>query len=175
MCFPPVLSEARSSHACVAGLAGRPPAPQVDSRAGFGPVLTVSLTAGRPVVVVDLRPPSVCGDDPRGGPPLLQRIRSFDALLDLFSGPPQGSIWRHQALPWKTGRRPVRTTSLHVECNRRLPPAGGHREVHVFPNNNVMQQKNAIKLVNNIIIINYLEIIWTKLLSEMYQFQIFAC
>ena len=75
----------------VAGLAGQAPPPQVDSRAGLGPVLTVALTVGG-AVVVDLRPPGVCGDDPRGGPPLLQRIRCFDALLNLIACA-QGSVW----------------------------------------------------------------------------------
>lgn len=87
----------------VAGLAGQAPPMQVDGRTGLGPVLTVTLTAGG-AVVVDLRPPGVCGDDPRGGPPLLQGIRSFDALLDLLSGPAQGSIWLNQALPCNTAR-----------------------------------------------------------------------
>lgn len=86
----------------VTGLAGQASPPQVDGRTGLGPVLTVTLTAGGPVVV-DLRPPGVCGDDPCGGSPLLQGIRRFDALLDLLSCP-EGSILLCQALPWKTGR-----------------------------------------------------------------------
>lgn len=68
----------------VAWLAGQAPSAQVDGRTGLGPVLTVTLTAGGPVVV-DLRPPGVCGDDPCGGAPLLQGVRCFYALLDLFS------------------------------------------------------------------------------------------
>lgn len=78
----------------VAGLAGEAPAPQVDGRAGLGPVLAVSLAAGRPVVV-DLRPPGVRGDDPCGGSPLLQGIRRFDTLLDLVASRPQGSVRLH--------------------------------------------------------------------------------
>lgn len=75
----------------VAGLAGQAPPPQVDSRTGLGPVLTVTLASGGPVVV-DLRPPGVRGDDPCGGSPLLQGIRRFDTLFDLLSSP-QGSVW----------------------------------------------------------------------------------
>lgn len=105
--FFPVL-EGLSSHMRVAGLAGQAPSPQVDSWTGLGLVLTV--TTGGPVVV-DLRPPGVCGDDPCGGSPLLQGIRSFDTLLDLFSRPPQGSIWLYQTLPWKTGGN---TDQYHV-------------------------------------------------------------
>lgn len=79
----PVSSQGLSSHMRVAGLAAPP---QEDGRAGLGPVLAVALALGGPVVV-DLRPPGVRGDDPRGRPPLLQGIRGFDALLDLVSGP----------------------------------------------------------------------------------------
>lgn len=79
----------------VAGLAGQAAPPQVDGRTGLGPVLTVTLTPGG-AVVVHLRAPGVCGDDPCGGPPLLQGVRRFDAFLDLFS---RRSIGLHQTLP----------------------------------------------------------------------------
>lgn len=68
----------------VAGLVGQTPPVQVDGRTGLGPALTVTLSAARPVVV-DLGSPGVRGDDPRGGAPLLQGVRRFDALLDLLS------------------------------------------------------------------------------------------
>lgn len=80
----------------VTGLAGQAASPQEDGRTGLGPVLAVTLTLGGPVVV-DLWPPGVCGNDPRGRPPLLEGIRRFDALLDLISRP-QGSIWLHQTV-----------------------------------------------------------------------------
>lgn len=81
----------------VAGLAGQAAPPQVDGRTGLGPVLAVSLTAGG-AVVVDLRPPAVCGDHPSAGSPLLQGIRRFDALLYLLSRP-QSSVRLNQAVP----------------------------------------------------------------------------
>lgn len=71
----------------VAGLAG----PQVDGRAGFrlavlGPRRRAATAAAVVVVVVvDLGPSCVCGDDPCGGPPLLQGVRGLDALLDLLA------------------------------------------------------------------------------------------
>lgn len=66
---------------------------QEDSRAGLGSVLTVTLAAGG-AVVVDLRPPAVRRDDPRGGSPLLQGVRRFDSLLDFLSRA-EGSVWLH--------------------------------------------------------------------------------
>lgn len=82
----------------VAGLAG----PQVDGRAGLGP-------AGRAVVgravVVDLGPPVVRGDHPRGGAPLLQRVRRLHALLDLLA---RRAVGLHQALACRTRTRGVR-------------------------------------------------------------------
>lgn len=80
----------------VAWLAGQAAPSQEDGRAGLGSVLTVTL-ATRGAVVVDLRPPAVCGDDPCGGSPLLQGVRRLDPLLDLLSRA-EGTVWLHQAL-----------------------------------------------------------------------------
>lgn len=60
------------------------------------------MGAGR-AVVVDLGPPGVRGDDPGGGPPLLQRVRRLHPLLDLV-GRPQGAVGPYHALPCKTHR-----------------------------------------------------------------------
>lgn len=91
----------------VARPAGQAAPPQVDGRTGLGPALAVrGRRAGRPVVVVvvDLWPPGVRGDDPSGGAPLLQGVRRFDALLDLVAARPEGAVRLDQALPWKTAR-----------------------------------------------------------------------
>lgn len=80
----------------VAGLASQAAPMQVDSRAGLR--LVLAMSPGR-AVVVDLWPPGVCGDDPRGGSPLLQGVWGFDTLLDLFSRDPQGPVWLTQTLP----------------------------------------------------------------------------
>lgn len=78
------LLSLRSSNVCVARLAGQAAPSQEDGGAGLGSVLTVTLAAGG-AVVVDLRPPAVRGDDPRGGSPLLQGVRRFDSLFDFLS------------------------------------------------------------------------------------------
>lgn len=92
------ISEEPSSDLRVAGLAGQAPSTEIHSWSGLGPVVTV--TVGR-AIVVDLWPPGVRGDHPRGGPPLLQGIWSFYSLLDLFSGALQDSIRLHS---WQAGK-----------------------------------------------------------------------
>lgn len=101
----------------VAGLAGPP---QVDCRTGLGPVLTVALAVGG-AVVVDLGPPAVRGDDPGGGPPLLQGVGRLDALLDLLSRR-HGSVRLREALLWKTGRDEASVTCTEVRtCSGSFP------------------------------------------------------
>lgn len=99
--FPSVSVQvgALNSHLCVTGLAGQASALQVDGWSGLGPVLGVTLPSAGPVVV-DLRTPGVCGDDPRGGSPLFERVRRFNALLDFFARP-RAFIGSGQAFPYK--------------------------------------------------------------------------
>lgn len=94
----PLWRISESLDVCVAGLAGQASSTEVHSRRGLGPVVTVTVGGA---VVVDLRPPGVCGDDPRCGPPLLQGVRSFNSLLDLFSCAFQGSI---RLYSWRTAK-----------------------------------------------------------------------
>lgn len=92
-------------------VAGPAAPPQADGRTGLGPALAVSRAAGRPVVV-DLGAPGVRGDDPRGRPPLLQGIRSLDALPDLVAVGPRRSVRRRHGAPWKTGNPAVSPRSF---------------------------------------------------------------